>query len=535
MKFNKLTTVLLALGSIGLSACNSGSTANNSGVNTLQANAVAPQLFATSPCLTGKVNFTGSGWYINGSVSITNNCANAVDLKGQEVTFTAQTTDNKAATIGHSSVYANNTNYTLDFANSGANKTIGTIDAAASWDGKNLNASIEKGQTLTFSGGANTAVGGTFDSATATNTFSISGATPPAAESGDLNVVVDTSLAGCSSGVSCSDVKVAVTNSNGAVVKNITIPTSELGTSITTQIKGIAVGNYTLSASKLGSDVITYTPSATPSITANKTTISTIKYTQPAPAVQTGSLKLSIASMVPNYTAPLTVKLLNSKDGSKVVNSYLIKQGETVTTENLPISDATHVYVVSVAGVSDPKAGLYYVESGLPVATIKANTITPQAIPFKKIAAANLVNLTLKTTGLQAGDSANLNFQDATSKYNYVSYTGQANATVVYKVEKNLNLGYSMTAGLSNYQQNPISTTGVISAATTQNITFKVATKPVVPPVGLNDWPNYLAMGTISNGVPTSEPTDQRIDSIFTYNGTGGDGDPGRIESPYKI
>ncbi len=537
MKFNKLTTALLALSSIGLSACNGGSSASSgsSGVNTVQANAVTPQLFAASSCLTGKVNFTGTGWYINGNVSITNNCANAVDLKGQTVSFTAQTTDNKAATVGHSSVYANNTNYTLDFVNSGANKTVGTIDAAASWDGKNLNASIAKGQTLTFSGGANTANGGTFDGTTATNTFSISGATPPVVEKGELDVVVDSSLAGCSSGVACSDVKVAVTDASGNIVQNITIPANQLGASITTQIKDIAVGNYTLSASKLGSDTITYTPNATPSVLANKTTTSTIKYTQPAPAVQTGALKLSIASMVPNYTAPLTVKLLNSKDGNKVVNSYLIKQGEAVTTENLPISDATHAYIVSVAGVADPKAGLYYVESGLPVATIKANVTTTQAIPFTKIAAANLVNLTLNTTGLQAGDSASLSFQDATSKYNYVSYAGQTNAPVVYKVEKNLNLGYAMTAGLSNYEQNPLTSTGVISAATTQNIAFVAATKPVVPPVGLNDWPNYLAMGTISNGVPTSEPTDQRIDSIFTYNGTGGDGDPGRIESPYKI
>jgi hypothetical protein len=232
-------------------------------VTTVQANAVAPQLFATSSCLTGKVNFAGSGWYINGSVSITNNCTSAIDLKGQTVSFTAQTTDNKAATIGHSSVYANNTNYTLEFANAGANKTVGTIDATASWDGKNLNASIEKGQTLTFSGGANTAVGGTFDSATATNTFSISGATPPVVEKGELDVVVDSSLAGCSSGVACSDVKIAVTDSSGNIVQNITIPANQLDASITTQIKDIAVGNYTLSTSKLGNNVITYTPNTT--------------------------------------------------------------------------------------------------------------------------------------------------------------------------------------------------------------------------------------------------------------------------------
>lgn len=48
-------------------------------------------------------------------------------------------------------------------------------------------------------------------------------------------------------------------------------------------------------------------------------------------------------------------------------------------------------------------------------------------------------------------------------------------------------------------------------------------------------WPNYLAMGTISNGVPQMEPTDIKVDAIFTYNGNSGNGDPGKIEPPSKI
>ncbi|MGL5743153.1 MAG: hypothetical protein ACRCXC_11770 [Legionella sp.] len=47
-------------------------------------------------------------------------------------------------------------------------------------------------------------------------------------------------------------------------------------------------------------------------------------------------------------------------------------------------------------------------------------------------------------------------------------------------------------------------------------------------------WPNYLAMGTITNGSP-QELNTIRVDSVFTYNGAGGDGDPGKIETPYKI
>lgn len=52
---------------------------------------------------------------------------------------------------------------------------------------------------------------------------------------------------------------------------------------------------------------------------------------------------------------------------------------------------------------------------------------------------------------------------------------------------------------------------------------------------GINEWPNYLAMGTISQGLTSSEPTSQKIDAIFTYNGANGNGDPGLIETPYKI
>lgn len=50
----------------------------------------------------------------------------------------------------------------------------------------------------------------------------------------------------------------------------------------------------------------------------------------------------------------------------------------------------------------------------------------------------------------------------------------------------------------------------------------------------ISGWPNYLAMGTITNGA-LQEPTNIRVDSVFTYNGAGGDGDPGKIETPYKI
>jgi hypothetical protein len=54
---------------------------------------------------------------------------------------------------------------------------------------------------------------------------------------------------------------------------------------------------------------------------------------------------------------------------------------------------------------------------------------------------------------------------------------------------------------------------------------------------GLSGWPKYLAMGTLSNAVTygtAAEPTNVRIDSIFTYNDDGSGGTD-IIENPYKI
>ena len=71
--------------------------------------------------------------------------------------------------------------------------------------------------------------------------------------------------------------------------------------------------------------------------------------------------------MVPNYTGNLQVQILNTKASSAVVNTYTIKQGASFTTEDLPVTDSTHAYVVKMTtGIADPLQGLYYVESGLP-------------------------------------------------------------------------------------------------------------------------------------------------------------------------
>ncbi|KTD05703.1 hypothetical protein [Fluoribacter gormanii] len=70
----------------------------------------------------------------------------------------------------------------------------------------------------------------------------------------------------------------------------------------------------------------------------------------------------------------------------------------------------------------------------------------------------------------------------------------------------------------------------IIFAMSLSSFSFGQSTNNYIIP----GWPSYLAMGTITNGAP-QEPTNIRVDAVFTYNGAGGDGDPGTIETPYKI
>ncbi|RTL10729.1 MAG: glycoside hydrolase family 18 protein, partial [Neisseriaceae bacterium] len=86
-------------------------------------------------------------------------------------------------------------------------------------------------------------------------------------------------------------------------------------------------------------------------------------------------------------------------------------------------------------------------------------------------------NVTVAISGLSTGDTAGVTFSDAANTYSYVSYTGLANSSPVYKVESGLNLGTSVAASSNNYTTNPITDTGVVNAAKTITATFAV--KPV--------------------------------------------------------
>ena len=496
-KLNILAVSIAAGSSLLLAACGGGSnSAATGGGQNLTGAAISaknPQsLFSSNSCLTGNVDFSGtSAWYVSGTVDIKNTCNSEQSLAGQTISFTSQDSKGNAVAMGTlNNWWLNNTSYQLIFKAGNGNQQIADVTAG------NGNPIIAANQTITFQGGINL-TGNTFDNATAQSSFAINGAsptptptptpsptptptptpTPPPVTTGTLNVVVDTSAAGCTGTTTCNGLNVNVSNSAGVSVANFTVPAASLGGTYTQPITNLNAGSYTVAGSTIASTTVTYTPNATPSIAAGNTSSVTVKYT--APVVTTGKATISLASVVPNYTGNLQVQILNTKASNAVVNSYTIKQGGSFTTEDLPTSDSTHAYVVKMTtGIADPLQGSYYIESGLPALAITAGNTTSLAIPMKASTTVKN-NVTVAISGLSTGDTASTTFSDAANKYSYVNATAKANGSTVYKIESGLNLGVAINAATGNYEVNPITSTGVVNTAKTISAGFVVKTTPV--------------------------------------------------------
>lgn len=389
MKPKILIGILAA--TFSLVACNSAGGSNNAN-STTNTQDQTPSLFATNTCLSGKVNFTGSGWWVSGTIDITNNCNSDIALPAQTLSFTSQTTDGGYIKLGTlTNWWVNGAKYTLELSNGGANTAVGTFDA----DNEGL---IHAKQTIQFSGGADIH-SGNYDTASANNTLLINGAAPTPSPTPS--------------------------------------PVPSPSPSVSPQ------------------------PSPSPSPTP---------VVSPTPVAKSGTAILKIGNYVPNFTDNLKVEILNAKESNAVVATYYIPQGGSATTAKIAISDTTHSYKVKVAGMADPLAGLFYIESGLPTLAIKNSQTTTLNILFKASTTTKR-NVTLKVSGLAANDSATLSFQDAANKYKYVKYANTANGSTIYKIENNTNLGYIVTAGISGYAVNPLSATQLI----TKNLTLTAA------------------------------------------------------------
>ncbi len=485
MKLNKLTSALLALGTLGLAGCNGGSSTSSNATGSPLTAQSTHKLFASNSCLVGKISAqSGSQWYASGSIDITNTCDSEQSLSGETISLTSQDKNGSLVNLGtFNNWWVNGGAYVLSFTAGNGNQQVGEVTSGVS-------PVINAHQTISFNGGMNLN-GSDYDVTTAQNSLSIGGGvnpsptptpTPPVVSKGELDVSVDTSGAGCS-GVSCGTVTVKVTDSNGSSIADFTVPSSSLGAVYTQPIKEVESGSYTVSGSTIASTTVSYTPSATPKVESSKISAVTIKYTKVTPSVKTGKATISLSSVVPNYTGDLQVQVLNAKESNAVVNTYMIKQGGSVTTEDLPISDATHAYKVKLTtGIADPLQGLYYIESGLPALKVTSGGVSSLSIPMKASPVVARRNVTVSISGLVSGDKANTSFSDAANKYSYVSSTNLGNGKVVYKIENNLNLGMSVKAEGLNYETNPIESTMLVKANSLFNAAFSVKVAPTPTP-----------------------------------------------------
>lgn len=526
-RINKLSMAIAAIGSMVLTGCNGGSVSNGGTTNGASIQAATPAvraLFSTQQCLSGNLDVTGSGWYLGGAtISITNNCGNAIDLAGTTLSFTSIDNSGGFASWGDAGTYTNDANYKISFTQGSGNSEIGTITADKAWTGKNDNGTILAHSTIVFGGtGVNTSNGGSYQLNLANSSLTINGSAP-VAQTGSMTLSIDTTDAACSK-TSCSNIAVTVKDNNGSTLATVNVPASSAGGIYTQKIESLNAGTYNLAASSVANTTLTYTPNASPMITANQNSNVTVKYTK---AAVTGNAAITLPTLVPDYTGMVQIQLLNTKE-SGFVRYYSAKQGQTINTENLPISDATHVYKVQTQGIADPKNGKFYIESGLPTLTIKNGQTTPLTVPYKlSTTTKRTVNYTL--SGLKSGDNATIYFQDG-GKYAYPSYSGLTNAKVTYQFENNTNLGYTVLAG-GSYKTNPIESTMLINANKLINVAFESYVPSGKTVAG---WPTYLAMGAVTDANTTNNGglSGRPVDAIFKYGGDGGNGDPGKIVFP---
>lgn len=470
----KLSLALIAIGGISLTACNGGGSSGSAGVSgsgaAIQAQATSNQaVLTTDSCVSGKfaVSSTTNVWYTQAKISLTNTCSDDQKISDKVISFTAQDVSGAAVNLAKvTNWYVNGGQYDILFANNGG--------SAVSSSGTNpADAVLHANQTIEFAGDMNLS-GRVFDLTSAQSSFKVSSVAPePIVKTGSMTVNVDTTKAGCSTTTICN-ITVDVKDPNNALVASFVVPSGNLGAVYTQQIQSLPVNNYTLSASAVSGDTISYTPSQTPAVVADTDTAVSINYVKPAPIGKVGQASIVLPVVVPQYTGDLWVRILNAKESNVVVASYSMKQGATLLTEALPISDTTHAYKVKVQGVGDPASGTYYIESGLRALAIKTNKTTTLNIPFK-LSTATKRNMNLTVSGLQSGDSAAVNFQDAAGTYALVGYAGLTNAKVTYKFVNKTNVAYSLKAG-GSYEVNPIENTILMNANKNLGAAFKVAT-----------------------------------------------------------
>ncbi|MDQ5919947.1 MAG: chitinase [Pseudomonadota bacterium] len=291
--------------------------------------------------------------------------------------------------------------------------------------------------------------------------------TPPApvVTVGELDVVVDTTNTDCKGSSACHGLTAHVKDANGNDAGTFVVPDSALGGVYTQAIESLQAGVvYSVTTDSITDTTVAYTPITAKATVVKDSKVSvSAKYSKNAPAAKVGKATVSLANVVPNYTGDLTVQIVNNDASGAVVGTYTLKQGASFTTENLPVSDAGHSYSVRLLnGLADPKAGLFYVESGSAVVAINDGQTTSFAIPMIK-SSKTLRKVAVDVSGLEGADVANVSFEDAGHTYVYVNDLAKANGKFTYYTEDQSNFGIHVTAsGTNAYTQAKFDFSGVI-------------------------------------------------------------------------
>ncbi len=309
----------------------------------------------------------------------------------------------------------------------------------------------------------------------------------PIVNLGALDVVVDTTNTDCKNSNICHGLTVHVADATGQeVVAPIVVPDNALGGVFTQPITGLKAGSiYSVASNALANTTLEYNPAtAKTTIIKDSTVTINAKYTKLSPAIATGKIEISLPTVVPNYTGELAVEVVNVANSNAVVGTYLVKQGASFTTENLPISDSKNQYIIKLSkGLADPKNGLYYVESGTPQVLVNKDTTTSLILPLIK-SNKPLNKVIVNLSGLEGADRAKVSFDDVTHTFAYVNQENVQNGNLTYLVESSLNFGLSLVANGSNaYEQSQLDFTGIINKDVTYTASFK---KKDTPPLTYN-------------------------------------------------
>lgn len=183
-----------------------------------------------------------------------------------------------------------------------------------------------------------------------------------------------------------------------------------------------------------------------------------------------GRISLKLDIIEPNYTNSVPIQLINTKNNNQVVREFNLKQGDSTTLYDIPVSDETHAYIVKITQVIiDPTHTMFTfnIPRSITVTNEKNDTIL---INNGITQTANTISLTIN--GLK-NDLADVTFSNSNTFYNngytysyvFVDYKNQNNGTTTYYLPNATTIKTTVN-NFSGYKINPI-------LSTTQSSTSK--------------------------------------------------------------